>query len=57
LRELVDAGCQIKLVQVYTVARGTAEAYVTPLDNAQVDAIADRVRAIGLPAEAFYGPT
>jgi wyosine [tRNA(Phe)-imidazoG37] synthetase (radical SAM superfamily) len=57
LIELRDAGCQIKLVQVYTVARGTAESYVTPLDPARVDAIAEKVRAIGLNVEAFYGPT
>lgn len=57
MRELIDRGCRIKLVQVYTVARTTAEAYVTPLDDAQVDAIASRVRALGLDAEAYYGPT
>ena len=57
LRELVDARCQVKLVQVYTVARTTAEAHVTPLANEAVDAIADRVRAIGLNAEAYYGPS
>lgn len=57
LRELIDRGCRIKLVQVYTVARGTAEAYVTPLDDAQVDAIAARVCALGIDAEAYYGPT
>jgi wyosine [tRNA(Phe)-imidazoG37] synthetase (radical SAM superfamily) len=57
LRELVDGGCRIKLVQVYTVARRTAEASVTPLEDSAVDAIADRVREIGLEAEAYYGPT
>jgi wyosine [tRNA(Phe)-imidazoG37] synthetase (radical SAM superfamily) len=57
LRELRDAGCQIKLVQVYTIARGTAEAYVAPLRDEQVDAIVARVREIGLECEGFYGPT
>jgi len=57
LRELSEQGCQIKLVQVYTVARTTAEAYVTPLSNAQVDAIAEKVAAAGLKVEAYYGPT
>lgn len=57
LRELVTAGCQIKLVQVYTVARRVAEAYVTSLEDGRVDRIAERVRGIGLKAEAFYGPT
>jgi wyosine [tRNA(Phe)-imidazoG37] synthetase (radical SAM superfamily) len=56
LRELQAGGCQIKLVQVYTVARQTAEAYVTPLEAARLDAITDRVRALGLAAETFYGP-
>ncbi len=57
LIELRDGGCQIKLVQVYTIARGTAESYVTPLSDAQVDTIADMVRATGLNVEAYYGPT
>jgi wyosine [tRNA(Phe)-imidazoG37] synthetase (radical SAM superfamily) len=57
LSELKDAGAQIKLVQVYTIARQTAESYVTPLNNAQVDRIAEMVRTIGLNALPFYGPT
>ncbi|WP_428938587.1 radical SAM protein [Fontivita pretiosa] len=56
LRELRDAGCQIKLVQVYTVARRTAEAYVSPLEPARLRAIADQVAAIGLPVESYEGP-
>ena len=57
LGELRDAGCQVKLVQVYTTARGTAEAYVEPLENAALDAIAEKVRSLGLIAEAYYGPS
>jgi wyosine [tRNA(Phe)-imidazoG37] synthetase (radical SAM superfamily) len=56
LKELIAQGCKIKLVQVYTVARGTAEAYVSPLPNGQLDSIAARVRAAGLAVEAYYGP-
>jgi wyosine [tRNA(Phe)-imidazoG37] synthetase (radical SAM superfamily) len=56
LFELRAGGCQIKLVQVYTVARSTAEKHVTSLNPAEVDAIAEKVRAIGLKAEAYYGP-
>ncbi len=56
LRELINAGCQIKLVQVYTVARRVAEVTVTPMGDAEIDQIAERVRAIPLPAEAYYGP-
>jgi wyosine [tRNA(Phe)-imidazoG37] synthetase (radical SAM superfamily) len=54
LRELVSGGCQIKLVQVYTVARTTAEAYVTPLEPHRLDAIAAKVAAIPLPVETYY---
>lgn len=59
VRRLVDlksAGCQIKLVQVYTVARTVAEAYVTPLPDEIVDDIARQVKAAGLPVESYYGP-
>jgi wyosine [tRNA(Phe)-imidazoG37] synthetase (radical SAM superfamily) len=56
LTELVAAGCQIKSVQVYTVARRTAEINVTPLDDVMLDAIAAQVRSIPLAVEAFYGP-
>jgi wyosine [tRNA(Phe)-imidazoG37] synthetase (radical SAM superfamily) len=55
LSDLVAAGCQIKLVQVYTTARGTAEKYVTPLGNDRLDAIAAKVRQIPLPVETYYG--
>jgi wyosine [tRNA(Phe)-imidazoG37] synthetase (radical SAM superfamily) len=56
LQEIVQAGGQIQLVQVYTVARTPAEAYVTPLADAEVDAVAELVRRrTGLQAEVFYG--
>lgn len=57
LHELTSSGCQIKLVQVYTIARSTAEAFVSPLSPGEVDAIAARVNSIGLASEAFYGPS
>jgi wyosine [tRNA(Phe)-imidazoG37] synthetase (radical SAM superfamily) len=57
LRELAAAGCRIKLVQVYTVARQVAEAYVTPLEPRRLNSIADRVRQIGLPTETYDAPT
>jgi wyosine [tRNA(Phe)-imidazoG37] synthetase (radical SAM superfamily) len=57
LNEIISAGGRIKLVQVYTVARVPAESYVTPLADAEVDAIVRLVRErTGLAAEAFYGP-
>ncbi len=56
LQELRAGGCRIALVQVYTTARATAESFVTPLPAAEVDAIAARVRALGIAVEAYYGP-
>lgn len=58
LREIVAAGGQLKLVQIYTVARRPAEDFVAPLARGEVDALAALVRArTGLPTAAFYGPT
>lgn len=56
LNEVVAAEGQIKLVQIYTVARRPAENYVTPLSDAEVDAIVALVESrTGLKAAAFYG--
>ncbi|MEX0676855.1 MAG: radical SAM protein [Pirellulales bacterium] len=56
LNEITAAGGQIRLVQVYTVARPPAESYVAPLSNAEVDAIVELVqRRTALPAAPFYG--
>jgi len=55
LQEIQTAGGQIKLVQVHTVARKPAEAWVTALANEEVDAIAQKVRRTGIPVAAFYG--
>jgi wyosine [tRNA(Phe)-imidazoG37] synthetase (radical SAM superfamily) len=57
LRDLRQGGCQIKLVQVYTVARTTAEAYVAPLEAAALDAIAANVKAAGFDVQTYYGPS
>jgi wyosine [tRNA(Phe)-imidazoG37] synthetase (radical SAM superfamily) len=57
LRELMAGGCRIKLVQVYTVARGTAVAACAPVPAAELDAISERVRrGTGLEVETYYGP-
>jgi wyosine [tRNA(Phe)-imidazoG37] synthetase (radical SAM superfamily) len=57
LNDICRAGGQIKLVQVYTVARVPAEHYVGPLSDAEVDGIVELVRQrTGLTAEPFYGP-
>jgi wyosine [tRNA(Phe)-imidazoG37] synthetase (radical SAM superfamily) len=56
LNEITAIGGRLKLVQLYTVARPPAEAIVTPLADAEVDAIVELVeRRTGLPAAAFYG--
>jgi len=56
IKDVVAGGGQIKLVQVYTVARPPAESFVSSLSNGEVDAIADEVRrGTGLPAECYYG--
>jgi hypothetical protein len=53
LRDLVASGARISLVQIYTVARRTAESYVTPLTEAELESIAGAVRALGLPVAVF----
>ncbi len=56
LAEMVAAGGQLRLVQIYTVARRPAESYVSPLPDAEVDAIVAKVRRhVGVPAVAYYG--
>jgi hypothetical protein len=56
LAEIVAAGGQIKLVQIHTIARRPAESFVSPLQNAEVDALAELVRQrTGLEVAAYYG--
>ena len=56
LQEIVAAGGQLSLVQVYTVARPPAESFVSSLSDAEVDAIARQVGdRTGIPTAAFYG--
>jgi wyosine [tRNA(Phe)-imidazoG37] synthetase (radical SAM superfamily) len=56
LNEITAAGGKLKLVQVYTVARKPTESYVTPLSDAEVDAIVELVRVrTGLAVKAYYG--
>lgn len=56
LTQIVQAGGKIKLVQVYTIARRTAEEYVSSLSIPQVDEIARKViEQTQLPVEVYYG--
>jgi len=53
LHSVQDQGGEIELVQVYTVARQTAEPFVRPLGADELEAIAAGVRALGLPVETY----
>jgi wyosine [tRNA(Phe)-imidazoG37] synthetase (radical SAM superfamily) len=54
LAGILDAGGRIALVQVYSVARQTAEDYVEPLDRGDLERIAAHVRRrTGLPTATF----
>lgn len=53
LSEIVAAGGQLKLVQVYTVARSPAESFVAALAEHDLEAIAGQVRARGIAAEVY----
>ena len=56
LCEITAAGGQLKLVQVYTVARPPAESFVTSLEDRELQEIALRVRSrCGLATEVFGG--
>lgn len=57
LRGIVDAGGQIDLIQIHSVARAPAESFVSYLPNDQLDAIAQKVRDAvpEAPVEVTYG--
>jgi wyosine [tRNA(Phe)-imidazoG37] synthetase (radical SAM superfamily) len=56
LREIVGAGGQIKLVQIYTIARRPAENFVAPLTDAEIDTMVELVQnRTGLETAGFYG--
>jgi wyosine [tRNA(Phe)-imidazoG37] synthetase (radical SAM superfamily) len=55
LRQIIAGGGRIAGVQIYTVARRPAEAWVTALDDAELNAIGARLRReTGLPVETFH---
>lgn len=54
LAELIEAGGQIKLVQIHTIARPPAESWVSALAAEELQGLAARVRArTGLRVEVF----
>jgi wyosine [tRNA(Phe)-imidazoG37] synthetase (radical SAM superfamily) len=56
LKQITAAGGQLKLVQIYTIARRPAESFVMPLTDDEVDAIVALVRdRTGLNAIGYYG--
>ena len=56
LNELQAAGGRLKAIQLYTIARRPAEPRVTPLADADLDALAAFVRArVEAPIDVFYG--
>ena len=55
LKDITQQGGQIKLVQLYTIARATAEIWVTPLPDGELDDFAACIRReTGLHVETFY---
>ncbi len=57
IRGLRADGCRLRRVQLYTVARAPAEAWVTPLADAELDELGARFRQAlpDLPVEIHYG--
>lgn len=56
LNEILAGGGRIRMIQLYTIARQTTEAYVRPLTRAQLDHVAEVVRGrCPIPLECFYG--
>jgi wyosine [tRNA(Phe)-imidazoG37] synthetase (radical SAM superfamily) len=53
LRWLLDNGGRLKLVQIYTVARPTAQPYVSKLSAEQLESIADAIRPLGVAVETY----
>lgn len=56
INEMIGRGAKFRLIQLYTIARQTTEAYATLLSDAELDAIADVVRArVKVPIAVYYG--
>jgi pyruvate-formate lyase-activating enzyme len=56
LQDLLSSGGRLKGLQLYTIARNTPGESVSALADAELDGIADIVRArVPVPVEVFYG--
>ena len=56
LNAILAAGGRLKALQLYTIARAPALRSASPLTDAELDAIAARVRArVPVPVEVYYG--
>lgn len=56
LDEILAADGRIKLVQIYTVARSTAERFVSALSKPELDHIAETIKVgTDIPIETYYG--
>ena len=61
IKDLIEHGCKIKLIQLYTVARKPLEPYVAALNNEALTAFADQLRQtisaihqdIAVPVEVY----
>ena len=56
LCDITAAGGQLRLIQIYTIARTPAESYVSSMSDEEVDRMVDFVRSeTGLEVAGFYG--
>ena len=56
INRLLRDGGRLKAIQTTTIARNPAESWVAPLSDAELDAIAARVRSrVPVPVETYYG--
>jgi wyosine [tRNA(Phe)-imidazoG37] synthetase (radical SAM superfamily) len=58
LNDLITAGGQIEMIQLYTIARETTEPYATMLTDAELDGVVQIVRArVSVAVATYYGVT
>ncbi|MDD2710142.1 MAG: radical SAM protein [Verrucomicrobiae bacterium] len=56
LQHFLSKGCQIKEVQVYTIARPTPEAYATALPSVELRRLGELIRSkTGIPVQCYAG--